>query len=66
MIRINKQNFKNDPIQLIKKQGKYYKPIKNNLNGFTYYTGWIDGHPLGNLSLENKNYIKIFNYDVIF
>ena len=66
MIRINKQNYKNDPIQLIKKQGKYYKPIKNNLNGFTYYTGWIDGHPIGNLSLENKNYIKIFNYDVIF
>jgi len=65
LIRIDNKDFVNDPIYVLKKAGFYSKPIKKNLNGFVYYQGWIDGHPIGNANLDNYNYKKWFIFDII-
>ena len=65
LIRIKNTNFINDPIYVLKKAGFYNKPDKKNLNGFVYYQGWIDGHPIGNANLDNYLYKKWFIFDII-
>ena len=66
IVRIDEQEYINNPISLLKKQGKYYVPSKHNLGEFNYYIGWIDGNPIGNLSLNKKKYSKKFSYDIIY
>lgn len=64
--RIEKSNFKNDPIAHIKEINWYEKPRKKSLNGFVYYMGWIDQSPIGNENLDELNYTRKFSYDIIY
>ena len=65
LIRIKETHFINDPIFILKKSGLYNQAIKNKLENFVYYRGWIGGHPIGNSKLDNYNYKKWFIFDII-
>ena len=64
--RVYEANFYNNPYQHIKKIGWYRSPVKNKLESFTYFNGWIDGHPIGNMDLNKYNYKKKMGFDIIY
>ena len=50
----------------IKKIEWYRTPVKKKLSSFTYFNGWIDGHPIGNMDLNKyKHKRKILVVNVI-
>tara|TARA_B110001452_G_scaffold37096_1_gene28348 strand:- start:246 stop:545 length:300 start_codon:yes stop_codon:yes gene_type:complete len=65
MIRIKKANYINDPIFILKKSGLYNMAVKNKIENFVYYKGWIGGSPIGNSKLDDYNYKKRFIFDII-
>ena len=64
--RIDKNNYFNNPYQHIKNINWYTSPVKHKLDKFEYYNGWIDGTPIGNMSLDSYNHKKILGYDLIY
>ena len=65
IIRIKKANYINDPIFILKKSGLYNMAVKNKIENFVYYKGWIGGSPIGNSKLDDYNYKKRFIFDII-
>jgi hypothetical protein len=63
--RIYNNKFYNNPIEHLKEIKWYKNPVQKKLNTFTYYIGWIDGFPIGNMSLDKYQYKKIF-FDIIY
>tara|TARA_B110000971_G_scaffold117902_1_gene120785 strand:+ start:4186 stop:5820 length:1635 start_codon:yes stop_codon:yes gene_type:complete len=63
--RIKDSNFENNPIKHIKKIRWYSEASKQKLGKFTYYNGWIGGHPIGNVILNNHFHTKVWKYDII-
>lgn len=63
--RIYQNNFINNPTEHLKEIKWYQQPTKKKLNDFIYYNGWIGGYPIGNMSLDKHNHIKLF-YDIIY
>ena len=66
LLRINDNNFKNDPlkkIELIKG-----KQTKRKLGEFTYYEGWFGNYPTGNTVLHESLYAheKKLIFDIIY
>ena len=39
---------------------------KKNIGTFTYYTGWYGNAPVASPSFNNKNYKKLFIFDIIY
>jgi hypothetical protein len=64
--RIHHQKYFNNPLEHVKKIKWYRSPVKLKLEKFTYYAGWIDAAPIGNMSLKNYKYRNLFSYDIIF
>ena len=64
--RIYKTNFYNNPYEHIKKIEWYRTPVKKKLSSFTYFNGWIDGHPIGNMNLNKYKYKKKMGFDIIY
>ena len=64
--RIYETNFYNNPYEHIKKIEWYRTPNEKKLENFTYYMGWIDAHPVGNMNLSNYKYKKKFGFDIIY
>jgi hypothetical protein len=65
LTRIYQNNFINNPIEHLKEIKWYQEPKKKKLSDFIYYNGWIGGYPIGNMSLDKYNHIKLF-YDIIY
>ena len=65
LTRIYQNNFLNNPIEHLKEIKWYQEPTKKKLNDFIYYNGWMGGYPIGNMSLDKYNHIKLF-YDIIY
>jgi hypothetical protein len=65
LIRIHKNNYFNNPIQHLKEIKWYRNPGQKKLDNFTYYNGWIGASPIGNETLTNYKYKKIF-FDIIY
>ena len=65
-IRIYEANFQNNPYKHIKNIEWYRIPVKKNVDSFTYYKGWIDAYPLGNMDLENYKHRKFLFFDIIY
>lgn len=67
IIRISNENFINNPDEHIKKIKWYRKPVQSNIGNFTYYRGWIDAFPVGNMDISKKKHKKFLNfYDIIY
>jgi hypothetical protein len=64
--RIYETNFYNNPYEHIKKIGWYRTPDEKKLGSFTYFNGWIDEHPIGNMDLKNFKHKKQFGFDIIY
>ena len=64
--RIYKNDFYNNPYELIKTINWYTPPTKKNVGSFVYFSGWIDAHPIGNMDLSNYKHKKIFWFDIIY
>jgi type IV secretory pathway TraG/TraD family ATPase VirD4 len=65
LTRIYQNNFINNPIEHLKEIKWYQESKKKKLSDFIYYNGWIGGYPIGNMSLDKYNHIKLF-YDIIY
>ena len=65
LTRIYQNNFINNSIEHLKEIKWYQEPKKKKLSDFIYYNGWIGGYPIGNMSLDKYNHIKLF-YDIIY
>jgi len=65
LTRIYQNNFINNPIEHLKEIKWYQEPTEKKLSDFIYYNGWIGGYPIGNMSLDKYNHIKLF-YDIIY
>ena len=64
--RIYETNFYNNPYEHIKKNEWYMMPVEKKLGSFTYFNGWIDGHPIGNMDLKDLKHKKQFGLDIIY
>ena len=64
--RIYETNFYNNPYGHIKNIQWYSPPVKKKLENFSYYRGWIDAHPIGNMNLKNFKHKKQFGFDIIY
>tara|TARA_Y100000590_G_scaffold231598_1_gene260938 strand:+ start:12451 stop:14076 length:1626 start_codon:yes stop_codon:yes gene_type:complete len=64
--RIYEANFYNNPYEHVKKIGWYRSPVEKKLESFTYFNGWIDGHPIGNMNLNKYNYKRKMGFDIIY
>ena len=64
--RIYKTNFYNNPYEHIKKIEWYRAPVEKKLGSFTYFNGWIDEHPIGNMDLNKYKYKRKMGFDVIY
>ena len=65
-VRIYKSNFYNDPYEHIKKIEWYRFPVEKKIGNFKYYNGWIDKHPIGNMTLDEYKHKKKFGFDIIY
>ena len=63
-LRISKNDFINNPYSMISE--KVSKQEKNNIGTFKYYIGWFGNAPIGNTSLKDKRFKKIFNFKIIY
>ncbi len=64
--RIYETNFYNNPYEHIKKIGWYGTPVEKKLGSFTYFNGWIDEHPIGNMDLNKYKYKRKMGFDIIY
>ena len=64
--RIYETNFYNNPYEHIKKIGWYRTPVEKKLGSFTYFNGWIDEHPIGNMNLNKYKYKRKMGFDIIY
>ena len=64
--RIYKANFYNNPYEHIKKIEWYRTPVEKKLGSFTYFNGWIDEHPIGNMDLNKYKYKRKMGFDIIY
>ena len=64
--RIYKANFYNNPYEHIKKIEWYRAPEEKKLGSFTYFIGWIDEHPIGNMDLNKYKYKRKMGFDIIY
>ena len=64
--RIYETNFYNNPYEHIKKIEWYRAPVEKKLGSFTYFNGWIDEHPIGNMNLNKYKYKKKMGFDIIY
>lgn len=61
--RIVDKNFVNNPY--FETYSKISKPVKKDIDNFTYYIGWYGENPIGNRDLNNKNHKKILIFNII-
>ena len=61
--RIVDKNLINNPYFEI--NSKISKPVKKNIDNFTYYIGWYGETPIGNRDLNNKKHKKILIFNII-
>ncbi len=61
--RIVDKNFVNNPYFEI--NSKISKPVKKDIDNFTYYIGWYGETPIGNRDLNNKKHKKILIFNII-
>ena len=64
--RIYETNFYNNPYEHIKKIEWYRTPVEKKLGSFTYFNGWIDEHPIGNMDLNKYKYKRKMGFDIIY
>ena len=64
--RIYETNFYNNPYEHIKKIEWYRAPVEKKLGSFTYFNGWIDEHPIGNMDLNKYKYKRKMGFDIIY
>ena len=64
--RIYETNFYNNPYEHIKKIKWYRAPVEKKLGSFTYFNGWIDEHPIGNMNLNKYKYKRKMGFDIIY
>ena len=64
--RMYETNFFNNPYEHVKKIEWYIKPVEKKLGTFTYFNGWIDGHPIGNMDLSKYQYKRKGRFDIIY
>ena len=64
--RIYETNFYNNPYEHIKKIEWYRTPVEKKLGSFTYFNGWIDEHPIGNMNLNKYKYKRKMGFDIIY
>ena len=66
LLRINDNNFKNNPLKMI--ESIKYKQTKKKLGEFTYYNGWFGNYPAGNTVLNESSYAhkKKLIFDIIY
>ena len=64
--RIYKTNFYNNPYEHIKKIEWYRAPVEKKVGSFTYFNGWIDEHPIGNMDLNKYKYKRKMGFDIIY
>ena len=64
--RIYETNFYNNPYEHIKKIKWYRAPVEKKLGSFTYFNGWIDEHPIGNMDLNKYKYKRKMGFDIIY
>ena len=65
LLRISKENFKNDPYQIIEPLKS--KQVQRKLGNFTYFTGWYGNYPAGNKNLsDTHNHKKFLIFDIIY
>ena len=65
-LRIYETNFYNNPYEHIKKIEWYRAPVEKKLGSFTYFNGWIDEHPIGNMDLNKYKYKRKMGFDIIY
>ena len=61
--RIVDKNLINNPYFEI--NSKISKPVKKNIDNFTYYIGWYGETPIGNRDLNNKKHKKMLIFNII-
>ena len=64
--RIYETNFYNNPYEHVKKIEWYRTPVEKKLGSFTYFNGWIDEHPIGNMDLNKYKYKRKMGFDIIY
>ena len=62
--RISENGFNNNPYEMI--SNKITQQQKKKLDSFNYYIGWYGNAPVSNQNLKERNYKKIFIFDVIY
>ena len=50
----------------IKKIEWYRTPVEKKLGSFSYFNGWIDEHPIGNMDLNQYKYKRKMGFDIIY
>lgn len=55
---------KTTQLNILKKLSSIQKQVKK-LGKFTYYNGWIDGHPIRYVILDKHFHTNKWNYDII-
>ena len=66
LIRINENNYYNNPYKHVKKINWYESPKEKKLQNFSYYIGWIDASPVGNMILDKYKHKKKIGFDIIY
>ena len=59
-------NYYNNPYKHVKKINWYESPKEKKLQNFSYYIGWIDASPVGNMILDKYKHKKKIGFDIIF